>query len=474
MSTQSPLVDQADRELLVAYLDGELSPEDSAVVESRLASEARLRHELQELQHAWDALAELPRPVAAEDFTRTTLEMVAVAAQEDVESATVALPVRRKRYAFRIAAFLIAGVLAGAVLARSIWPNHNDEILENLPVIENIEAYRHTGSIDFLRKLHDEVGEPLAGVSSMGDEELEGQWQDWKAVSEGDVSFRSERIAKLDNAAVGHLHARWKRFAENTSHVEKERLAAFHRQLLEDAQSRELFATLIQFGELLGRRSAGDKADLKSKADADEQLKVVKEWIDRENRWRFERLDLTPTEKQLVRNWFQETFPSGRGGRGGPRPELSEEEEEAREAALQKSLEELMAQLSDPTQKALGDPREDSRRILWRLRNAVRPSWDGLEAYFLSDELSNNDRLELLQLPDGEMEWALWRRYAGPLFGEGPGRGRGGRRGPGRPDGRPRTQEGRGGRGPAEAQRPGPPPSATESSDPPAVDARQS
>jgi hypothetical protein len=462
MSTQSPQLDQADRELLVAYLDGELSPEDSAVVESRLASEARLRHELQELQQAWDALSELPRPIVAEDFTRTTLEMVAVAAQEDVESATIAMPVRRKRYALRIGLLAIAALLGGVLFARAMWPDRNKEIVANLPIIENIEAYRHIGNIDFLRQLHTRLGDRLARISQLDDTEVETQWQDWRQVSQADEAVRRERIAALDATATGNLHAKWKRFDENvTDQEEKQQLQMLHQQLIEDGQAHELFATLVRMGDLLNRHSAGDKVELRSRKSPQEQLEIIEQWIERIeriDRRRPDRLELTSHEKPIVRKWFQENSPRRREGERRP---PTQEERRAIEESLRKSLEDLLPKLSDQTQRELGElssENESTRRVFWRLYEAAMPSWEKrdeeLENYFLR-ELNNDERLRLLLLPEEEMQRELRQQYFGPYFGDGPGRGRGGRgggggrRGGGRPDDGPdddRDDNERGGR----------------------------
>jgi hypothetical protein len=454
MSTQSPQLDQADRELLVAYLDGELSREDSAVVESRLASEARLRHELQELQQAWDALSELPRPVAAEDFTRTTLEMVAVAAQEDVESATIAMPVRRKRIAFRIVLLAIAALLGGALFARAVWPDRNDEIVANLPIIENIEAYRHVGNIDFLRQLHSKLGDRLAQISQLDASEVQTAWEEWKVVSQADEATRRARIEKLDATAAGSLHAKWKRFDENIDdNQERQQLQSLHNQIRQDVQSQELFATLVRFGDLLSRHSAGDKVELRSQSSPQEQLEIVERWIERIERFdrrRTDRLELTPDEKQEVRKWLRDSTWRRRRER---RPPTQEERREI-DAALQASLADLLPKLAEQTREELGELNSDnSWRIFGRLHEAAMPSWGRMDEEFerfFVEELDDqpNERLRLLLLPEAEMRRELWEQFAGPYFGDWPGRGRGGRGGGGRRGGRPdgdRDGEGQGG-----------------------------
>ena len=67
--------DAIDEEL-TAYLDGELSAEDSAALEGRLVGQESLRMRLAELRKAYDLLDELPEVSHSKSFTRTTIEMV--------------------------------------------------------------------------------------------------------------------------------------------------------------------------------------------------------------------------------------------------------------------------------------------------------------------------------------------------------------------------------------------------------------
>ena len=76
----------SDHEQLVAYLDGELSPEEAQQVERRLSQDEAFRQLLRSLQEAWDLLDELPQPTLDEGFTQTTVEMVAVRMSEDVKA----------------------------------------------------------------------------------------------------------------------------------------------------------------------------------------------------------------------------------------------------------------------------------------------------------------------------------------------------------------------------------------------------
>ena len=79
------------QEELTAYLDGELDPAGSRRVEERLKNDPAYREELQRLEQAWNMLDELDRVVVGEAFTRTTMEIVAVAAADDARRAPASL-----------------------------------------------------------------------------------------------------------------------------------------------------------------------------------------------------------------------------------------------------------------------------------------------------------------------------------------------------------------------------------------------
>ena len=84
MSTSDLQPDDARTEELVAYLDGELPDEAARLVEQRLATDDDYRRQLGELDQAWSALEALPTPTVDDKFARTTIEMVALAAQRDL------------------------------------------------------------------------------------------------------------------------------------------------------------------------------------------------------------------------------------------------------------------------------------------------------------------------------------------------------------------------------------------------------
>ena len=142
-----------DRDELVAYLDGELTPEQNRFIEDRLAEDPGYRDQLVALQRSWDLLDILPDQMASSSFTKTTLEMATVAEQTSPASRASALAVSTPwRRVTRVAVVAAAGFLLLGIPLK--WSR--DRKLRDLPVIHNMELYRHADSIEFLSLLDNE------------------------------------------------------------------------------------------------------------------------------------------------------------------------------------------------------------------------------------------------------------------------------------------------------------------------------
>jgi anti-sigma factor RsiW len=152
MADQDPNQQELEDEL-TAYLDGELGADDVRRVEDRLARDADYRGQLQQLERAWNLLDRLPRAEVGEQFTNTTLEMVAVSAAEDAEAATRQRPRVRQRQRLAGLISLAAALLVGFAIGSQVWPDPNEKLLENLPVLENLDLYYQVDDVEFLRML---------------------------------------------------------------------------------------------------------------------------------------------------------------------------------------------------------------------------------------------------------------------------------------------------------------------------------
>jgi anti-sigma factor RsiW len=138
---------------LCAYLDGELDAQAVRRVEERLARDPGCRAELHKLERAWNLLDRLPRAAVDENFTTSTLEMVAVSASREADAVLRELPRRRRRHRVAGALVMLAALAAGFAIGTQLWPDPNRGLLEDLPVLENLDLYYQADDITFLREL---------------------------------------------------------------------------------------------------------------------------------------------------------------------------------------------------------------------------------------------------------------------------------------------------------------------------------
>src|SRR3954451_851831 len=141
---------------IVAYLDGELAPQDCRRVENRLATDEEYRQELHELDRAWDALDALdalPAPTVDDGFARTTIELACVAAEGDLTDRTAAAKVANCNRLWRWVAAGTAAFVFGFMAGRALIPDHNAALLADLPAIHQLNVLPYVENVDFLRRL---------------------------------------------------------------------------------------------------------------------------------------------------------------------------------------------------------------------------------------------------------------------------------------------------------------------------------
>ena len=148
---------------LIAYLDGELDAESSKRLERKLVEDESLRALLREYQQSWDMLDDLPRITASDDFQRLTVETVAlstlqVASSRETSSRRVPSSRRSRKWdkdlwRGSIALLTAASVLTGYAVISRILGEPNRRLAQDLPVIEQLDLYRHADSVEFLRDL---------------------------------------------------------------------------------------------------------------------------------------------------------------------------------------------------------------------------------------------------------------------------------------------------------------------------------
>ncbi|HEV2969412.1 MAG TPA: hypothetical protein VGY55_05420 [Pirellulales bacterium] len=257
--SQSELLDEE----LVAYLDGELDSQAARQVEQRLAADEPVRRRLQELAQSWDLLDNLPPSAADDTFTRSTVEMVAVAVEQELANQQSAEPRhRRRRWLWGGVLALVAGA-AGFVAAANLWVDPNEKLLGDLPVIENLEVYEHVGDIAFLKRLNDEglfTDEP-ADAAAPRDEARGAKETPELPVVPNSLAERRQRLEGMSAQTKEELLAKFEKF-ESLSPDDQERFRRLDVQVDSDPQADRLRRIMARFHEWLKTLLTTERADL--------------------------------------------------------------------------------------------------------------------------------------------------------------------------------------------------------------------
>jgi len=153
-SDQDDQVDQESQQI-VAYLDGELDSAMNAEIEKRLADDAEFALRLQQLQRAWELLDELPRAKSNIDFTRSTVELIAVSAEDDLQ-ATKNRQTQKKIQSLLIRSGLVSlAIVMGWFIGDWYFGRTQRQLLQDFPVIHQLDEYRLTEDMEFLKQLQD-------------------------------------------------------------------------------------------------------------------------------------------------------------------------------------------------------------------------------------------------------------------------------------------------------------------------------
>jgi hypothetical protein len=472
MSTSPTQPETSDTDDLVAYLDGELSADECRRVERRLSTDADYRRRLTELEQAWTALDALPPTVVDDDFARTTIEMVCVAAERDVKQETTAAATS----AWRRKIWWLAGGAALALCAfAATWafaPSRDRALVADLPVIAQLDVLTDVGDVEFLRGVAKFDIEPPARSATTDVSEVTAA--DWQT-----PESRREWIAALADGEKAELAAKMERFERELTPEARDRLRKLEQDIAAADDRAELEATLAAYGAWLQSRSPAERVELRERTlSTEKRLQRVERLVEQSRRSL--RRQLSPDDEEalqqaiftLVEERRHELVNEVRE-RGNPNAEKQIGKQRIADVALliigremwderrSEALEtRLTAPLSDEAQNHLEklDPRSRHRQLArWVYESLAvgnRGENQNLEGYFAND-LTNDQREFLLGLPRAEMQQQLQQMYTrsqvglreeGPpgwLFRGGPG-GPGGRGPRGRGDDRDgRDRDGR-------------------------------
>jgi hypothetical protein len=251
-------------EELIAYLDGELDPTSSQQVEDRLKQDPKYRRALTLYERSWDMLDRLERSTVGDSFTRSTMEMISLAAADEKRPASVWIRSGLKGFGI-LALLAVVGLALGYGGGRAIWPDPNRELLEDLPVLEDLPLYEQAGSVEFLRKLSRE--------RLFSDGVDNAKLTPGLAVPDA-LPERQKEIERMGPAEREHLARKLDRFDAYSPH-EQQRMRNLHESLNHDGDGTILRDVLVRYHEWLALQP-GVREELGELSD-DERITRIKQ-----------------------------------------------------------------------------------------------------------------------------------------------------------------------------------------------------
>ncbi len=262
---------QQQLERIVAYLDGELSTEESAQVEQQLAADEQFRQELQGAERAWMALDELPMAAVGDNFSRTTMAMVIDAARHDVEAKTIALPVQRRKRKTTTALLATMVVLLGALVFRVLWNNPNRRLLADLPAIHNVDIYSQFHDVDFLRDLSDRLGDDLETSTAVA-ERFDAKLDEFQLVTA--VDQRQAWLESLPSDEKVALRAKFNRFRDLSRQRQAE-MRELHQQIESADDQASMLQTMFRYQHWLNELTPSEQYDVRGLPASDHARHVA-------------------------------------------------------------------------------------------------------------------------------------------------------------------------------------------------------
>jgi hypothetical protein len=443
-STQQELQDE-----LTAYLDGELDAESVRRVEERLARDAGFRGELNQLERAWNMLDRLPRASVDENFTKTTIEMVALSASQEADAIARERPRRRRRQRIVAAISMGAALLVGFVIGKALWTDPNEQLLADLPVLENLDLYYQADEIEFLRLLGasrsfneaetDEVGDhsPAVPTAVAADPAPPGE----------ELVARRERIDRMEPSQQQELLRKYERFQEMPVE-EQQRLRKLQAEIGADPHAERLHQVLERYHEWLKTITPSQRATL-AELPPDERVKE----IERVQRRQEDDQRLEPLSRQdmrEIRHWIDQLVEKHRKELVAGIPERfrkwfdQEKDPRRKQMALvyrmfgrshdpahesrvtQEDIDRLAAKLSESARAEIekAGSLEAQGKVVrgwifaslrrydsWQSGRRANPVVGEELLQFLQNDVSPAERERLLKLPRDEMHRELRRMY---------------------------------------------------------------
>ncbi|TWU30314.1 anti-sigma factor family protein [Bythopirellula polymerisocia] len=294
MNNSSTNNDPQRLEQIVAYLDGELSPVDEALIQRQLAEDESFRREVQSMEQAWSILDALPGVTVDDKFSQTTMQMVVGAAKQDLTAQTVALPIQHRNQWLAKMLLFAATAALGWLVVQLVRENPNRTLLANLPEIEYIDIYSQFQDVAFLRALHVELGD-TPWATELTDADLADRVLEYHAIAT--PTDREQWLTELEVEERVALRSRYNHFLAVSS-AEQSHLRDLHASITNDNDSEQLIETLLAYQAWLNTLPASQQFELRE-MPADERVREIVNVQRREaaNNW----IDLSAEEVQQLR-----------------------------------------------------------------------------------------------------------------------------------------------------------------------------
>jgi hypothetical protein len=140
-------------ELLVAYLDGELDAKSVRQVEDRLSVEPDLREKMTSLEQTWNMLSELETISADKELVRSTMEVVTLTIEKELREGKQHSGQRKWLDQLVLVTVLFMFGVIGFQLSALIGIQKKKQLVEDIPIIQNITMYKEIDSFEFLEAL---------------------------------------------------------------------------------------------------------------------------------------------------------------------------------------------------------------------------------------------------------------------------------------------------------------------------------
>lgn len=288
---------------LVAYLDGELPPDESRRIEQLLSVDPALRQALQELQSCWEMLESLPQADVDSRFTKTTVEMVAVHAEEDVQHDRQRGSRQRVVWLGMFAMLLLAFAGLGYALTGRFWPDPNRELIANLPLWENFEQLRYVQDVEFLKSLRQadlftrDVPQPATG-----NQVPESRRAESSLSLNSTLEARKSHIEQSSSQEKADLQARIDHFHKLNA-AEQARMLDFVAQIQREETSDELMEILGRYYDWVTDLPAATRAEL-AHLDTKQSVRRIQQILTRQSKTR--EWQLSPEDSRLLVRWIEQ------------------------------------------------------------------------------------------------------------------------------------------------------------------------